>query len=127
MALLIMVNAASAIQEQTNRGPFPLRISEGERDSQAFFNFWCCKEIWFGLNRTSHPDWVEMFGDFNSQIKLRAKQKFKFLSATHDMTQFEHISQYYSVDGRATKRGLFSLFLVIFAFSFGFFSPIAIS
>ena len=26
-----------------------------------------------------------MFGDSNSQIKLRAKQKFKFLSATHVM------------------------------------------
>ena len=61
-----------------------LRISvrERERDSRALFNFWCCWEIWFGLNRTSHPDWVKMFGYFNGQIKLRAKQKFKFLSTT---------------------------------------------
>ena len=73
---------STAIQEQTLWRPFPLRISERERDSQAFFNFWCRWEIWFGPNRTSHPDWVKMFGDFNGQIKLRAKQKFKFLSAT---------------------------------------------
>ena len=93
MALLIMVDDATAIREQTLRRPFPLRISEErervserererERDWRAFFNFWCCWEIWFGLNRTSHPDWVKMFGDSNGQIKLRAKQKFKFLSAT---------------------------------------------
>ena len=31
MALLIMVDAATAIQEQTNRRPFPLMISERER------------------------------------------------------------------------------------------------
>ena len=34
------------------------------------------------MNRTSHPDWVKMFGDSNGQIKLRAKKIFKFLSAT---------------------------------------------
>ena len=55
-----------------------LGISERERDWRAFFNFWCCEEIWFGLNRTSHPDWVKVFGDSNSQIKLSAKQKFQF-------------------------------------------------
>ena len=82
MALLIMVDAATAIQEQTLRRPFPLRISEGERVSRAFFNFGCCSEIWFGLNRTGHPDWMKMFGDSNGQIKLHAKQKYKFLSAT---------------------------------------------
>ena len=31
MALLIVYDATTAIQEQTNRRPFPLRISEGER------------------------------------------------------------------------------------------------
>ena len=82
MALLIMVDEATTIREQTNRRPFPLGISDRKRDSQAFFNFCCCLEIWFGLNRTSHPNWVKMFGDSNGQIKLRAKQKFKFLSAT---------------------------------------------
>ena len=87
MALLIMVDAATAIQEQTNRRPFPLRFSERERDSWAFFNFWCCLEIWFGLNRTSHPDWARMFGDYNGQIKLRAKQKFKLLSATNEYSK----------------------------------------
>ena len=30
MALLIVYDAATAIQEQMNRRPFPLRISEGE-------------------------------------------------------------------------------------------------
>ena len=30
MALLIVYDAATAIQEQTNRRPFPFRISEGE-------------------------------------------------------------------------------------------------
>ena len=70
-----MVDAATAIQGQTLRRPFPLRISEGERDSRAFFNFWCCKEIWFGLNRIGHLDWVKMFGDSNGQIKLCAKKK----------------------------------------------------
>ena len=39
MALLIVYDTATTIQEQTNRRPFPLRISEGERDSRAFFNF----------------------------------------------------------------------------------------
>ena len=39
--------------------------------------------MWFGLNRTGHPDWVKMFGDSNGQIKLHAKQKCKFLSATY--------------------------------------------
>ena len=39
--------------------------------------------MWFGLNRTGHPDWGKIFGDSNGQIKLRAKQKFKFLSATY--------------------------------------------
>ena len=41
MALLIVYDGAAAIQEQTLRGPFPLRISERERerDSRAFFNF----------------------------------------------------------------------------------------
>ena len=86
MALLIMYDAATAIQEQTNRRLFPFRISEGERDSWVFFNFWCCQEIWSRLNRTSHPDWVKMFGDTNSQSKLRAKQKYKFLSATYYIT-----------------------------------------
>ena len=75
MALLIVYDAATATQQQTNRRPFPLRISGEERDWRTFFNFWCCLEIWFGLNRTGHPDWVKMFGDTNVQIKLRAKQK----------------------------------------------------
>ena len=34
-----MVDAATAIQEETLRCPFLLRISEGESDSRAFFNF----------------------------------------------------------------------------------------
>ena len=32
MALLIMVDAATAIQEQTLRRPFPLSITKGERE-----------------------------------------------------------------------------------------------
>ena len=82
MVLLIVYDAALAIQEQTIRRPFLFSISEEERVSRAFFNFWCCKERWFGMNRTSQPDWVKIFGDPNGQIKLRAKQKYKFLSAT---------------------------------------------
>ena len=83
MALLIVdAAAAAAIQEQMIRRPFLLRISEEESVSQAFFNFWCCLERWFGLNRTGHPDWVKMFGDSNGQIKLPTKQKYKVLSAT---------------------------------------------
>ena len=78
MALIIMVDEATTIREQTLRRPFPLRISDRERDLRAFFNFFCCLEIWFVLNRTSHPDWVKMFGDSNGQIKLPAKQKFQF-------------------------------------------------
>ena len=42
MSLLIVYDGAAAIQEQTNRRPFPLRISERERDSRAFFNFGGC-------------------------------------------------------------------------------------
>ena len=48
----------------------------------AFPNFWCCSDIWSGLNRISHPDWMKICGDPNGQIKLRAKQKYKVLSAT---------------------------------------------
>ena len=77
MALLIAYDAATAIQEQTIRCPFPLRISEEERVSLVFFNFWCCSEIWFGLNRTGHPNWVKMFGNSNGQIRLCAKQKIQ--------------------------------------------------
>ena len=93
MALLTVNDAATAIQEQTIRRPFPLRISEGESVSRAFFNFWCCKEIWFGLNRTGHPDWVKMFGDSNGQIELRAKKKkkntrfFLLQNLTHCLTR----------------------------------------
>ena len=111
MALLIEYHGAAAIQEQTLRRPFPWRISEGERDSRAFFNFWCCYEIWFGLNRTSHPDWVKTFGDSNGQIKLRAKKKFKFLlSATklhfqHDIKKFSllHRVKAYSNNFKGSK------------------------
>ncbi len=43
MALLIIVDAATAIQEQTNRRPFPLRISERarerERERERFAGF----------------------------------------------------------------------------------------
>ena len=77
-----MYDAAAAIQQQTVKRLFLLKISEEESVSRAFFNFWCCKERWFGLNRTGHPDWVKMFGDSNDQIKLRAKQKYEVLSAT---------------------------------------------
>ena len=77
MVFLIVYAAATAIQEQTIRRPFLLGISEEESVLRAFFNFWCCKEMWFGLNRTGHPDWVKMFGDSNSQIKLRTKQKIQ--------------------------------------------------
>ena len=83
MALLIVYDAAAAIQEQTVKRLFLLKISEEESVSRAFFNFWCCLERWFGLNRTSHPDWVKMFGDSNGQIRLRAKQKYEVLSATN--------------------------------------------
>ena len=83
MALLIVLDAAAAIQEQAIKYLFLLMISEGERVSWALFNFWCCWEIWFGLNRTGHSDWVKMFGDSNGQIKLCAKQKYKFLSTTY--------------------------------------------
>ena len=83
MALLIVYDAATAIQEQTIRRPFLLRISEEESVSRAFFNFWCCLERCFGPNRTGYPDWGKMFGDSNGQIKLRAKQKYKVFSATN--------------------------------------------
>ena len=34
------------------------------------------------MNRTSHSDWVKIFGDPNGQIKLHPKQKYDVLSAT---------------------------------------------
>ena len=77
MVLLIVYDAAATIQEQTIRRPFLLEISEEESVSRAFFNFWCCYERWFGMNRTSHPHWVKIFGDPNDQIKLRAKPKIQ--------------------------------------------------
>ena len=77
MALLIVVDAAAAIQGQTIKRLFLLTISEGERVLWAIFIFWCCLEIWFGMNRTGHPDWVKMFSDSNGQIKLRAKQNIQ--------------------------------------------------
>ena len=36
-------------------------------------------------DRTSHPDLVKIFDDTNGQIKLRAKQKYKVLSATNHL------------------------------------------
>ena len=39
MALLIVYDAAAAIQGQTVRRPFLLKISEEESVSRAFFNF----------------------------------------------------------------------------------------
>ena len=42
MALLMVYDAAAAIQEQTIKRLFLLTISEEESVSQAFFNFWCC-------------------------------------------------------------------------------------
>ena len=34
------------------------------------------------MNRISYPDWAKLCVDPNSQIKLRAKQKYEILSAT---------------------------------------------
>ena len=42
MALLIVYDAATAIQEQTIKRLFLLTISEGESVSRAFLNFWYC-------------------------------------------------------------------------------------
>ena len=47
----------------------------------------CCPERWSGMNRISHPDWVKLCVDPNGQIKLRAKQKYKILSATSVSTK----------------------------------------
>ena len=41
MALLIVYAAAAAIQEQTVKRLFLLKISEEDNVSRAFFNFWC--------------------------------------------------------------------------------------
>ena len=47
------------------------------------------------MNRTGHPNWVKMFGDSNGQIKLRAKQKYKFLSATSSVKSFPILVAYW--------------------------------
>ena len=41
MALLVVYDAGAAIQEQTVKRPFILKISEEEGILRAFFNFWC--------------------------------------------------------------------------------------
>ena len=51
MTLLIMVDAATAIQEQTLRRPFPLRISEGEREIRGVSSI-------FGAARKYGSCWI---------------------------------------------------------------------
>ena len=76
------VNAAAAIEEQTvRRLSWTKKFQERKRVFGGFPNF-CCPERWSGVNRISHPDWVKICVDPNSWIKLRAKQKYKILSAT---------------------------------------------
>ena len=57
------------------------RSSEKERMFSGFPNL-CCSKRCSGMNRISHPDWVKICVDPNGQIELRAKQKYKILSAT---------------------------------------------
>ena len=42
MVLLIVYDAAVAIQEQKVKRLFLLKIYEEENVLRAFFNFWCC-------------------------------------------------------------------------------------
>ena len=51
MALLIVYDAATAIQEQTNRRPFPLRISEREREIRRLSSV-------FGAARKYSSGWI---------------------------------------------------------------------
>ena len=70
---------AAAIEEQT---VIRWRVLRKKKVFGRLSPIWCCSEWWSGLNRISHPDWVKICGDPNGQIKLRAKQKYEFLSAT---------------------------------------------
>ena len=44
--------------------------------------WWWCPRKWSGLNRISHPHWMKICDDHNSQNNLRAKQKYEVLFAT---------------------------------------------
>ena len=75
-----MVDAAIAIQEQTLRRPFRWGFLK-EREI-------CRLSSIFGAARKYGSGWigqVKMFSDSNGQIKLHAKQKYKFLSATNPL------------------------------------------
>ena len=78
MALLIVVDAAAAIQEQTIKRLFLLTISEGEREFRGVSSiFGAARERWFGLYRTSHPDWVKIFNDPNGQNQITRQTKIQ--------------------------------------------------
>ena len=73
MALFIVYDAATAILEQTS---IPIEDFWGRGSFAGFLQFLVL------LGNIVRADWVKMFGDSNGQIKLLAKQKYKFLSAT---------------------------------------------
>ena len=83
MALLIMVDAVTAIEERTLRRPFPLRISEGEREIRGLSSI-------FGAARKYGSGWIGqiILIGWKCSVTLTVKldyasnKKFKFLSAT---------------------------------------------
>ena len=59
----------------------PARKILRKRGFDELSPFLCSLEKWSRQNRTSHPHWVKICDDHNGQINLRAKQKYKVLSA----------------------------------------------
>ena len=48
----------------------------------GFYHFYVARGKWSRQNRISHPHWVKICDDHNSQINLLTKQKYEVLSAT---------------------------------------------
>ena len=78
---MVVAAAAAAIEEQTVRRLHWTKLFS-QRESVWQISPVCAARKVVGMNRTSHPDWVELCVDPNGRIKLRAKQKCYILSAT---------------------------------------------
>ena len=80
MALIIMVNEATTIREQTNRRPFPLRISDRERERDSSI---------FSAARKYGSDWIgqviligENVRRLTVKLNYTPHKNFNFLSGT---------------------------------------------
>ena len=92
MALLIMVDAATAIQEQTNRHPFPLRISERERERERERRIHGLSSSKYGSGWIGQVILIGWKCSASLTVKLNyaPNKKYKFLSATNPIAKWFH-------------------------------------